>query len=98
MFKISDADPRTKPYDVFWVSEWCMLAVELKRVTGSSCYPYRLLRWSSIKNPGWQIDWLTKSARHWGVSLVVVYSDKCKQYKIFDFTQLDFNTKYTFNA
>ena len=98
MFKISDADPRVKPYDVFGVMDWVMLAIEVKRITWTTCHPFQLLRWSSIKNQWGQVEWLRKTHTHWWVSLVVVYSDKVKDYAIFDFTKLDFNTKYKFNV
>jgi len=95
--KISDADPRTKPFDSFTMIQWFGIAIEAKKIDWYTCYPYQLLRGSSIKNPWWQVKWLTDWGNNWWVSLVIVYSKKAHKYKIFDFKDLTFNTKYIFD-
>lgn len=96
-FKISDADPRIKPYDSFCVIDWMHVAIEAKAVTiKNKIKPYMLLRWSSAKLAWWQVKWLTDNINSWGISLVIVYNKKINNYIIFDFKELTPDTEYSF--
>ena len=97
-FKISDADRRTKPFDAFGMMWWVWLAIEFKKVDWLIAYPYKELRWSSPKNPWWQVLWLTRWQKNGGLSLVIVYSRQAQKFMVFDFKDLTLDSKYIFDA
>lgn len=93
--KISDADRRLKPFDaIFWL-DWIVWAIEFKCVSTDKCYPYRLLRWSSEKNPWPQVKWLREYQNNWWLSLVIIYNKKHCVYDICNFLYIDFNSIIT---
>lgn len=94
--KISDIDRRLKPFDAMFALGGLVWAIEFKCIAGKSCYPYRLLRWSSVKNTGGQVKGLVEFQNNGGTSLVIVYSKKVREYKVLQFIDIDFNTHVTF--
>lgn len=94
--KISDIDMRTKPFDCIVAFEGKCYWVEVKVVRTYSCKPFHLLRWSSSKNPWGQVKGLQTYNDNWWSSLVVVYCTKTNTYKIFNFDDIDLDTKHTF--
>lgn len=96
-FKLSDQDQRTKPFDSFGVIQGVPLGMEFKKVDWFIAYPYNELRWSSPKNPWWQVIWLTKHSRNWWLSLVIVFSRKACRFEVFKFDDLYLDYKYIFN-
>ena len=91
--KISDADPRLKWYDAYCVVNGKFYAIEIKRVTSKSYYPFRLLRGSSYKLQWIQVKRLQNTIDNWWEALVIVYSTSTWQYHLLDFKDLTFDTK-----
>lgn len=96
-FKISDYDIWLKPCDAIIARQgvWCL--VEFKYIKHGSCYPFRLLRGSSPKNPWYQVKWLETRAKNGWISLVIVYSEKKHCFKVLDFKELSFTTREKFD-
>lgn len=94
--KISDADRRLKPFDAIFAIDWVVGAIEFKCTSNKKVYPYRMLRWSSEKNPWPQVKWLTDYQSNWWLSLVIVYNKKYVDYKVCDFLYMDFNSILTY--
>jgi hypothetical protein len=81
-----------KPFDaIFWL-DGVVWAIEFKCVSTKKCHPYRLLRWSSEKNPWPQVKWLSEYQNNWWLSLVIVYNKKYCTYHICNFLYIDFNS------
>lgn len=97
-FKISDADARYKPWDCIYAWWWESALVEIKYTKHSSCYPYRMLKWSSATKVWRQVAWLSLHAKNGWKSLVLVYSEKENCFKIIDFRELSAETKISFKS
>lgn len=97
-FKLSDADRRIKPFDAFVMAEWYPIAIEFKINDNSSCYPYRMLKGSSMKNPWWQVKWLTNYVKNGWYWLIIIYNRVKQGYMIVGIRDIDFYTKYSFKC
>lgn len=90
--KISDIDFRLKPFDAILWYDGILAWIEFKYTKSAKCYVYRMLRWSSPKNPWSQVKWLQTYYDNGGVALVIIYSSKTRTYKVFHYKDLDFNS------
>lgn len=94
--KISDESRWLKPFDSICALDWKVYAIEFKFVRSLSCYPFRLLRWSSASKPWAQVKWLNDFRNNGWKSIVIVYSAVKHAYIVVDFAGLDLYTHIYF--
>jgi len=91
--KISDYSLWFKPFDAIFALGGLVWAIEFKSTPSMSCYPYTMLRWSSIKKPWTQVKSLLDYWNNGWLSLVVVYSTRNHRYQVLEFKDLSLDTK-----
>ena len=96
--KISDMDIRPKPFDAILSWDGIVCGIEFKCTKSKKCRPYRMLRWSSLKNTWPQVKGLTEYQENGWLSLVIVFNKVLQQYKVIDFVNLWFNSQIIFDA
>ena len=89
--KISDESRGMKPCDAVFAFEWIHWLIEFKVTAKKNYKPFKMLRWSSVMLPWFQVKGLTLYQKNGWLSLVAVYNKSNNTWVLIDFRVLLLN-------